>query len=313
MGALYHGTFRVSMLSEPDADLLMDPCIDLVMATWPVLMTGIWSALQLSSPKARLTTRSLLGPCGNLIALIRQMWQANPTWGSPRIQAELAKLGIQISDSTIRKYRPERRRSTSTQTWKTFLHNHAKELVAVDFFTVPTATFRVLYVFLVLALERRKVLHFHITQTPSAGWAAQQMVEAFPFITPARFPLRDRDSIFGVDFVRCVEGLGLEQKVIAPESGIACLCDHLFGGARRAIVLVRVGNGLRDGGAGGLGDAGNETLEQLDRTLHGAAGVAADVLWVVRVTTKLRTPLAGLRERWLRRELRCCCFDLSCS
>jgi hypothetical protein len=96
------------------------------------------------------------------------MWQANPTWGSPRIQAELAKLGIQISDSTVRKYRPQHRPAPSSQTWKTFLHNHAKELVAIDFFTVPTATFRLLYVFLALAHDRRKVLHFHITPAPSA-------------------------------------------------------------------------------------------------------------------------------------------------
>jgi putative transposase len=93
---------------------------------------------------------------------------SNPTWGSKRIQAELAKLGIEVSDSTIRKYRPRTRRND--QTWKTFLHNHAKDLIAVDFFVVPTATFRVLYVFLVLAHERRKVLHFNITDSPSAAW-----------------------------------------------------------------------------------------------------------------------------------------------
>jgi transposase InsO family protein len=169
---------------------------------------------------------------GDLIALIRQMWQANPTWGSPRIQAELAKLGIEISDSTIRKYRPEHRRSTSAQTWKTFLHNHTKELVAVDFFTVPTATFRVLYVFLVLAHERRKVLHFHITQAPSAAWAAQQMVEAFAFTTPPRYLLRDRDGLYGADFVRCVEGL--EQKVIAPQSPWQNpMVERLIGSIRR--------------------------------------------------------------------------------
>jgi transposase InsO family protein len=144
------------------------------------------------------------------------MWQANPTWGSRRIQTELAKLGIQVSDSTIRKYRPKNRRSPSTQTWKTFLQNHAQTLIAVDFFAVPTATFRVLYVFLVLAHERRKVLHFNITEAPSALWTAQQMVEAFPYNIPPRYLLRDRDAIYGADFTRRVEGLGLEQKLIAP-------------------------------------------------------------------------------------------------
>ena len=105
-----------------------------------------------------------------LIALIRRMWSSNPTWGSKRIQAEVAKLGMAVSDSTIRKYRPRRRRAD--QSWKSFLTNHAKEFIAVDFFAVPTATFRVLYVFLVLAHERRKVLHFGVTEVPSAAWAA---------------------------------------------------------------------------------------------------------------------------------------------
>ena len=121
-----------------------------------------------------------------------------------------------LSDSIIRKYRPRTRRAN--QTWKTFLHNHAKDLLAVDFFAVPTATFRVLYVFLVLAHERRKVLHFNITDSPSAAWTAQQLTEAFPYSHPPRYLLRDRDGIYGADFVRRVEGLGMEQKLIAPRS-----------------------------------------------------------------------------------------------
>ena len=171
---------------------------------------------------------------GDLVALIRQMWQANPTWGSPRIQAELAKLGIPISDSTIRKYRPKGHRSGSAQTWKTFLHTHAKELIAVDFFCVPTATFGVLYVFLVLAHERRKVLHFNITQAPSAQWTAQQVVEAFPFATPPRYLLRDRDGIYGADFVSRIKSLDMEQKVIAPRSPWQNpMVERLVGSIRR--------------------------------------------------------------------------------
>lgn len=154
----------------------------------------------------------------DLITLIQRMWQTNPTWGSRRIQAELAKLGIPVSDSTVRRYRPKNRRSPSAQTWKTFLQNHAQAVVAVDFFAVPTATFRVLYVFLVLAHERRKVLHFNITEAPSASWTAQQMVEAFPYTIPPHYLLRDRDAIYGADFTRRVQALGLEQKLIAPRS-----------------------------------------------------------------------------------------------
>jgi transposase InsO family protein len=151
-----------------------------------------------------------------LITLIRRMWPSNPTWGSKRIQAELAKLGITVSDSTIRKYRP--RRQSTNQTWTTFLHNHTKDLIAVDFFTVPTATFRVLYVFLVLAHERRKVLHFNVTDCPSAAWTAQQLTEAFAYRSPSRYLLRDRDHIYGAEFQARALALGLKEKLIAPRS-----------------------------------------------------------------------------------------------
>jgi putative transposase len=186
---------------------------------------------------------------GELLALIRRMWQANPTWGSRRIQAELAKLGIQVSDSTIRKYRPKNRRSPSAQTWKTFLQNHAQALLAVDFFAVPTATFRGLYVFLVLAHERRKVLHFNITEAPSALWTAQQIVEAFPYTIPPHYLLRDRDALYGPEFTRRVEGLGLEQKLIAPRSPWQNpMVERVIGSIRRECldhVIVFSGQHLR--------------------------------------------------------------------
>lgn len=184
-----------------------------------------------------------------LVCLIRRMWQANPTWGSRRIQAELAKLGIAVSDSTIRHYRPEHRPSASVQTWKTFLQNHAQALVAVDFFAVPTATFRVLYVFLVLAHERRKILHFNITEAPSALWTAQQVVEAFPYTIPPRYLLRDRDRIYGADFVHRVESLGFEQKLIAPRSPWQNpMVERIIGSIRRECldhVIVLNGQHLR--------------------------------------------------------------------
>ena len=148
--------------------------------------------------------------------LIRQMGSRNPTWGSKRIPAELAKLGITASDSTLRQYRPRIRRGD--QTWRTFLHPHAKDLLAVDCFVVPTATFRGLYVFLVLAQERRKVRHFNMTDAPSAAWTAQPLNEAFPYGNPPRDRLRDRDRIYGVEFVQRAQALGLEQKVIAARS-----------------------------------------------------------------------------------------------
>jgi putative transposase len=99
--------------------------------------------------------------------LIRPLWRENPTWGSPHIMGELAKLGVRVSESTVRKYKPRIRKPPS-QTWKTFLKNHARDIVAVDFFVVPTITFRLLYVFVIMCHERRRILHFSVVESPSA-------------------------------------------------------------------------------------------------------------------------------------------------
>ena len=149
--------------------------------------------------------------------LIRQMSQANPLWGAPRIHGELLKLGIDVSQATVSKYmvKPEHRPS---QSWQTFLTNHARDIVSIDFFTVPTATFRVLYVFLVLDNARRKILHFNVTDSPTAKWTGQQIAEAFPWDTAPRYLIRDRDGIYGFDFTRRVSSLGIEQIVTAPRS-----------------------------------------------------------------------------------------------
>ena len=112
-------------------------------------------------------------------ALIRRLSRENPLWGAPRVHGELQMLGIEIAQTTVAKYMVRHRKPPS-QTWRTFLDNHAKDLVSIDFFTVPTATFRILYVLLVLRHERRQVVHFNITEHPTAQWTAQQMVEAFP-------------------------------------------------------------------------------------------------------------------------------------
>lgn len=150
-------------------------------------------------------------------ALIRRMSRANPLWGAPRIHGELLKLGITISQPTVAKYMVRHRKPPS-QTWRTFLTNHVHEMVAVDFFTVPTATFRVFFVFLVLAHQRRRILHFNITEHPTAAWTAQQLVEAFPWDTSPRYLLRDRDGIYGDDFRQRVDGMGIDEVLIAPRS-----------------------------------------------------------------------------------------------
>jgi transposase InsO family protein len=149
--------------------------------------------------------------------LIRKMSRENPLWGAPRIHGELLKLGIDIGETSVNKYMV-RRRNPPSQTWRTFLENHIKSTVSIDFFTVPTIRFQVLYVFLVLAHDRRRIVHFNVTAHPTAEWTAQQLREAFPFEEVPKYLLRDRDRIFGVDFTKQVEDLGIEEVLSAPRS-----------------------------------------------------------------------------------------------
>src|SRR6267143_255793 len=129
------------------------------------------------------------------------MCRENPGWGAPRIHGELLKLGIDIGESSVSKYMVRCRKPPS-QTWRTFLENHAQQLLSIDFFTVPTIRFQVLYVFLVLAHDRRRILHFNVTAHPTAAWTGQQLREAFPFSQLPRYLLRDRDAIFGRTYPR---------------------------------------------------------------------------------------------------------------
>jgi len=149
--------------------------------------------------------------------LIRRMSKENPGWGAPRINGELLKLGINIGETSVTKYLVRHRKPPS-QTWRTFLDNHVKSLVSVDFFTVPTIRFQILYVFLVLAHERRRIVHFAVTAHPTAEWTAQQLREAFPWDSAPRYLLRDRDRIFGHDFVEQVKAMGIKQVLSAPRS-----------------------------------------------------------------------------------------------
>ena len=149
--------------------------------------------------------------------LIRMLSRENPLWGAPHIHGELLKLGINIGETSVSKYMVRRRKPPSP-TWRTFLDNHLKTLVSVDFFVVPTIRFQILYVFLVLAHERRRIVHFAVTAHPTAEWTAQQMREAFPWDTAPRYLLRDRDQIFGQDFVKQVKAMGIKQVLSAPRS-----------------------------------------------------------------------------------------------
>jgi putative transposase len=165
--------------------------------------------------------------------LIRRMAQANPLWGAPRIHGELLKLGIQVSERTVSRLMPKRRKPPS-QTWRTFLENHIREMVSIDFMTVPTATFRVLFVLVMLAHHRRRVIHFNITEHPTAAWTAQQIVEAFPEEMAPRFLLRDRDQIYGAEFRQRVAGMKIEEVITAPHSPWQTpYVERLIGSVRR--------------------------------------------------------------------------------
>lgn len=149
--------------------------------------------------------------------LIRRLSRENPIWGAPRIHGELLKLGIDVGETSVSRYMLRHRKPPS-QTWPTFLENHVKSLVSVDFFTVPTIRFQILYVFLVLAHDRRRILHFHVTAHPTAEWTAQQLREAFPWDTAPRYLLRDRDRIFGDNFVEQVKAMDIKEVLSAPRS-----------------------------------------------------------------------------------------------
>lgn len=149
--------------------------------------------------------------------LIRRMSLANPLWGAPRIVGELGKIGIEVANSTVEKYMARRPKPPSA-TWRAFVKNHLQEIVAIDVFVVPTVRNQVLFVFLVLAHHRRRVLHFNVTAHPTTEWTGQQIVEAFPWLAPPRYLLRDRDSIYGTGFRKRVGNMGFEEVLIAPRS-----------------------------------------------------------------------------------------------
>ena len=165
--------------------------------------------------------------------LIRDMSQANPLWGAPRIHGELLKLGIEVAQSTVAKYL-RRARKPPSQTWRTFLTNHLEQMASIDFFVVPTSTFRVLFVFVVLSHARRRVLHFQVTDHPSQDWTMQQIREAFPWDQGCRYLLRDRDAIYGDDWVEMTKGLGIEEVITAPRSPWQNpFVERLIGSVRR--------------------------------------------------------------------------------
>jgi len=182
----------------------------------------------------------------DVIELIRRMSLANPRWGAPRIHGELLKLGIQMSQATVAKHMVRHRRPPS-QNWRTFLKNHMQTLVSADFFVVPTVTFRLLFVFVILSHDRRRPIHFAVTTNPTAEWTARQLLEAFPWDSAPRYLLRDRDGIYGEKFREAATWLGIREVLTAPKSPWQNpYVERLIGSIRRecldhVIVLNQMG------------------------------------------------------------------------
>jgi len=180
--------------------------------------------------------------------LIRKMSLANPRWGAPRIHGELLKIGIAVSQATVAKYMVRHRKPPS-QTWRTFLKNHAKDLVSADFFVVPTITFQLLFVFVILDHDRRRPIHFAVTSNPTAEWTARQLLEAFPWDNAPRYLVRDRDSIYGEKFCETAKWMGIREVLTAPRSPWQnAYAERLIGSIRRERldhVLVFCEAGLR--------------------------------------------------------------------
>jgi putative transposase len=149
-------------------------------------------------------------------ALIREMSTANPLWSAPRIHGELLKLGIAVSQSTVAKCIRRHPRPPS-QTWRTFLTNHASQIIAADFFVVPSATFRLLFVLIILAHDRRRIVHVAVTEHPTAAWTAQQLRNAFSEHDAPPLLLHDRGSVF-TDVATTIAGMNMQRVRTAPRS-----------------------------------------------------------------------------------------------
>jgi putative transposase len=180
-------------------------------------------------------------------ALIRTMCDANPLWGAPRIHGELLTLGLAISQASVAKYMGRGRRPPS-QTWRTFLTNHQHQMLAADFFVVPTVTYRLLFVLVLLAPERRRIVHLAVTTHPTAAWTAQQLREACPWNSTPRYLIRDRDHAFdGLGIT--AKGMGIREVLTAPGSPWQnAYVERFIGSVRRECLdhlLVFNESGLR--------------------------------------------------------------------
>src|SRR3984957_6532140 len=171
-----------------------------------------------------------------LRVLIQRMSVENPLWGAPRIHGELLKLGFEVAQSSVAKDMAKRRGPPS-QGWRTFLRNHAPDIAAMDLFVVPTIGFDLLYVFVIVRLDRRDLVWINVTAHPTAEWVARQITEAFPWNEAPHYLIRDRDRVYGSVVMRRLRAMGIRDKPTAPASPWKnAVVERLIGSIRRECV-----------------------------------------------------------------------------
>jgi putative transposase len=170
--------------------------------------------------------------------LIFQMVVENPTWGAPRVHGELLMLGFDVSERTISRWmRRAPRNPAPAKRWLSFLHNHREALAAMDFFTVPTVTFNLLYCFFIISHDRRRILHFNITRHPTSSWIVQQLRETFPYQSAPKFLLFDRDAKYGLEVTAAIRSMTIacvRTSIRSPwQNGVA---ERWVGSCRRDLL-----------------------------------------------------------------------------
>jgi putative transposase len=153
-----------------------------------------------------------------VINLIKQIANENPSWGAPRIHGELKKLGFNLSESTVQRYMSKKGKRNNGQNWKTFLKNHSKDIISIDFLTVPTINFKLMYVLVIIEHHRRKLIHFNVTKNPTAEWTLQQIRNLFFEFDVPKYLIRDRDTKYGKMFGSGKNQFGINEIIIAYRS-----------------------------------------------------------------------------------------------
>jgi len=170
-----------------------------------------------------------------VITLIKQMATENPDWGTPRIHGELLKLGFDICESTVQRYMPKKGKRTTGQNWMTFLKNHSHEIISIDFLTVPTINFKLMYVLVMIEHHRKKLIYFNITKNPTAEWSLQQIRNMLlDYDIPPKYLIRDRDMKYGKLLGGKKNKFGIEEIVTAYRSPWQNgYCERVIGSIKR--------------------------------------------------------------------------------